>query len=68
MIPALISVLLWILVLGQILGLFYWVATQIPIFAPFLTVIRVVVTVIFVLFVILLLLPFLGQQPHLAHW
>jgi hypothetical protein len=57
-----ISLLIGLLLIALILGLFYWVFTQVPILAPFAPVVFVVVVVIFVIFVIVALLPLAGVR------
>lgn len=55
-----ITALLWLVIVALILGLIYWVTTQIPFLAPFAHIIRVICIVIFVIYVIYLLMGLLG--------
>lgn len=58
-----ITALLWLIIVALILGLIYWVTTQVPFMAPFANIIRVVCIVIFVIYVIYLLMGILGVHP-----
>lgn len=55
-----ITALLYLLIVALVLGLIYWVTTQVPFLAPFSNIIRVVCVVIFVIYVIYLLMGLLG--------
>ena len=55
-----ITLIVHILIAAIIVGLLLWLLTQIPFFAPFAQIIRVVVVTLFVIWVILQLLPLLG--------
>lgn len=60
MIPALIDLIFWLLILGILVGLAFWVLTQVPIPEPINRILRVVLVVIVVLVIVLLLLQVLG--------
>jgi hypothetical protein len=55
-----IVALLYLVIVALVLGLIYWVTTQIPFLQPFAHIIRVICVVIFVIYVIYLLMGFLG--------
>lgn len=55
-----IVALLWLVIVALILGLIYWVTTQVPFLAPFSNIIKVICVVIFVIYVIYFLMGFLG--------
>lgn len=58
-----ITSLLYLVIVAIVLGLIYWVVTQLPFLAPFANIIRIVVIVIFVIYVIYFLMGFLGHAP-----
>ena len=60
MIGALINLIIWLLIVGILLALVYYVLDAIPIPQPFNRIIRVVLVVVFCLVVILLLFQMLG--------
>lgn len=60
-----ITALIWLLIVAIILSLIYWVATQIPLLAPFAHIIRVVCIVIFVIYLIYLLMELIGVHPNI---
>jgi hypothetical protein len=70
MIPALINLIIWLLIVGILLALVYYVLDAIPIPQPFNRIIRVVLVVVAVLVVVLLLLQLIGgggvQLPKLT--
>jgi hypothetical protein len=72
MIASLIHLLVILIVVGLILWLLMYAVDNIPMFAPFQQVARVVITVIGVLILILLLLQFVGMAdvgfPGIKHW
>jgi hypothetical protein len=55
-----ITLIIHILVAAIIVGLLLWLLTQIPFFAPYAQIVRVVVLVLFVIWLILQLVPLLG--------
>jgi hypothetical protein len=55
-----ITALIYLLIVAIILGLIYWVVTQVPFLAPFANIIRVVCVVIFVVYVLSVLAGFAG--------
>jgi hypothetical protein len=59
-IAALINLLIYLVVLGIIVALVFWVVDAIPIPQPFNRIIKIVATVLVVLIVILLLLNLAG--------
>jgi hypothetical protein len=60
MIGALINLIIWLLVIGILVALVYWVLDAIPIPEPINRIVKVVLVVIVALVVILLLLQLLG--------
>jgi len=71
MIGALINLIIWLLIVGILLALVYYVLDAIPIPQPFNRIIRVVLVVVAVLVVVLLLLQLIGgggalQFPRLT--
>jgi hypothetical protein len=66
MIPGLINLIIWLLIVGILVALAFWVLTQIPgIPAPIVQIIRVVITVVVVLVIVMLLLQLVGGGPGL---
>ncbi|MEY9184707.1 sterol desaturase/sphingolipid hydroxylase (fatty acid hydroxylase superfamily) [Bradyrhizobium sp. USDA 326] len=63
MIQSLVYLVLYIVVLGLIVGLLLWLIDQIPIPEPFHRVARVAIIVVGVLIVVLLLLSLIGDGP-----
>jgi hypothetical protein len=59
-IASLVNLLIWLLVLGIVVGLVFWVLETIPVPQPLNKIIRVAAVVIVVLIVILLLLQLAG--------
>jgi len=55
-----ITLIVHILIAAIIIGLLLWCLAQIPFFAPYTQIVRVVVLVLFVIWLILQLLPLLG--------
>jgi hypothetical protein len=60
MIPALINLIFYLLILGILVALVFWVLTQLPIPEPINRIIRVAIVVVVVLVVILVLLNVMG--------
>jgi hypothetical protein len=60
MIAGLINLVIYLLILGVILALVFWVLQEIPLPQPINRIIRIVVIVIVVLVVIILLLQLVG--------
>jgi hypothetical protein len=60
-----ITSLLYLLIAAIILGLIWWVCTQIPFLAPFAHIIQVLCVVIFVIYVLYVLIGFIGAG-HIA--
>jgi hypothetical protein len=60
MIPALINLIFYLLILGILVALVFWVLTQIPIPEPIARIIKVAIVVIVVLVIVLLLLQIVG--------
>lgn len=58
-----ITSLLYLLIVAIVLGLIYWVTTQLPFLAPFANIIRIICIVIFVIYVIYFLMGLLGHAP-----
>ena len=66
-----INLIIWLLIVGILLALVYYVLDAIPIPQPFNRIIRIVIVVVFVLVVVLLLLQLIGgggalQFPRLT--
>lgn len=61
--PELVHLLIWILVLGLIFYLAYWVLSLIPMPEPFGVVARVILGIIALLLLISILLPMVGSPP-----
>jgi glucan phosphoethanolaminetransferase (alkaline phosphatase superfamily) len=62
MIPALINLIIWLLIVGILVGLVFWVLSEVPgIPEPIVRLIRVVIVVIVVLVVVMLLLQLVGS-------
>lgn len=61
MIPLLVNILIILIVVG----LLYWIVTQLPLPPPVKQIATVVVVVICVLWLVYLLLPLAGTAPHL---
>jgi hypothetical protein len=55
-----IAALLYLVIVALILGLIYWVTTQVPFLQPFAHIIRVICVVIFVIYCIYLLMGLAG--------
>jgi hypothetical protein len=62
MLATLVHILIVLLIMALILGLIYWIATLLPLPAPFLRVVQVLIALIFLLVVIYLLLPLTGLR------
>ena len=60
MVESLISLVIYIVVVGVILWLLLYLVDNLPMLAPFQQVLRTVILVVGVLFLILILLQFLG--------
>lgn len=60
MIGALINLIIWLLIVGVLLALVYYVLDAIPIPQPFNRIIRIVIVAVFVLVVVMLLLQLTG--------
>ena len=60
MIPALINLIIWLIIVGVLMALVYWVLDAIPIPEPINRIVKVVMVVIVALVLILLLLQLLG--------
>jgi hypothetical protein len=60
MIPALVSLIVYLLVIGILLALLYWVLDAVPIPQPINRIIKIVVVVLAVLVIVLLLLQMVG--------
>jgi ethanolamine transporter EutH len=58
-----ISFLITLLVVVIILGLIYWVTTQIPLPHPFGRIVQVVIVVVGVLIIVMMLLGLIGYAP-----
>jgi glucan phosphoethanolaminetransferase (alkaline phosphatase superfamily) len=70
MIPALINLIVWLLIVGILVALVYWVLDAIPIPDPLNRIAKVVLMVLVVLVVVLMLLNLIGvstgvQMPRL---
>lgn len=66
MIPQLVSILIYLVVIGLIVGLVYWVADAVPLPPPFNRIVKIVAIVIGALILILLLLGLVdGSYPVL---
>jgi hypothetical protein len=61
-----ITLLLQLIIVAIVLGLIYWLVTQIPFMAPFARIVQVVVVVIFVIYVIYILMGLLGHPLSLT--
>ena len=59
-----IILLLQLLIVALVLGLIWWVCTQLPFLAPFAHIIQVICVVIFVIYVIYLLMGLAGIHVH----
>jgi hypothetical protein len=59
-----LSVLITLLIMCLIFGVIWWVATLIPLPAPFGRVVQVIIAVIFLIWLIYLLLPLAGSGIH----
>jgi hypothetical protein len=57
-----ITLIVHILIAAIIVGLLLWLLMQIPFFAPYAQIVRIVVLVLFVLWLILQLLPLMGVR------
>lgn len=55
-----ITGLIYLVIVAIILGLIYWVCTQVPFLAPFANIIRVICVVIFVIYVLYFLAGLVG--------
>lgn len=60
-----ITGLIYLLIVAIILGLIYWIATQVPFLAPFANIIRVVCVVVFVIYVLYFLAGLAGVHVPL---
>lgn len=60
-----ITSLIYLLIVAIILGLIWWVTTQVPFLAPFANIIRVVCVVIFVIYVLYFLAGLAGVHVPL---
>ena len=61
MIGGLINLIVWLLIIGILVALAYWVLSEIPGIPPAIVrIIRVVITVVVVLVIVLLLLQLVG--------
>jgi hypothetical protein len=60
MIPALVNLIVYLLVIGILLALVYWVIDVIPIPQPINRIIKVIIVVLAVLVIVLLLLQLVG--------
>lgn len=65
MLASLVTLVVYIIVVGLILWLLLWALDQLPAVEPFKTVARVLIIVIGVLILIALLLGFVGEAPKL---
>ena len=65
MIPALIQLIVWLLIVGILLALVYWVLDAIPIPEPLNRIVKIVLVVLAVLVVVLLLLDLIGISTGL---
>ena len=61
--PELVHLLIWVLVLGLVFYLAYWVIGLIPLPEPFGVVARVILGIIALLVLISVLLPIAGSPP-----
>jgi hypothetical protein len=61
-----ITSLLYLVIAAIILGLIWWVSTQLPFMAPFAHIIQVLCVVVFVIYVIYVLIGFIGAGGHAA--
>lgn len=60
MIPTLINLIIWLLIIGILLALVYWVLDAIPVPQPLNRIIKIVIVVLAVLVIVLLLLQLVG--------
>ena len=60
MIPALVNLIVWLLIVGILIALVYWVLDAIPLPDPINRIVKVVVVVVAALVLILLLLQLIG--------
>ena len=60
MIPALINLVFWLLILGILVALIFWVLNEIPLPAPLNRIIYVALVVVVVLVVVVMLLQLAG--------
>lgn len=67
MLGALVSFVIYVLILGVIIWLLLWLIDYVPVPQPFNRVAKVVVVVIGVLILILLLLGLVGEGPSSLH-
>lgn len=61
MIGALVSLVIYIIILGLVLWLLHYVVNALPLFAPFKSIANVIITVIGVIALIVILLGLLGE-------
>ena len=70
MIPGLISLIIYLLIIGVLLALAYWVLDAIPIPQPINRIVKIIIVVLAVLVIVMLLLQLVGgggvNLPKLA--
>jgi hypothetical protein len=64
MIPALINLIIYLLIIGILMALVYWLIDHIPIPEPINRIIKVAIVVVCALIVILLLLQLVGTSVN----
>jgi len=66
MIPALLNLIVWLLIVGVLLALLYWVVDVIPLPEPLNRIVKVMAVVICALVLIILLLQLLGSGAGIS--